>query len=148
MAVAVTVYSVLLLVGVLAMLAAAGQFARDEWRHRTQDGRALAARLTSGTPGVAATTTGRRMRVDPGLVLAAYGGAFAGDLMARSIVTGWDPAASAQWTVPNAFIAAGVHVLLDRNTPDTWWGRRALRSEALIWGLAFVLGILGGITGA
>jgi hypothetical protein len=148
MSAVIALYSVLLVVGCVAALVVVGMHGLDQWRHRTEDGERLAARLTARrTGGGAVTTAGQRMHLDLGLALAGYGFAFAGDLVARGLSSGWHPSVSAWWALVDAVIAAALHVLVNRDTGRARQRRPALLNGSVLMATAAVLGVVGGLAG-
>ena len=148
MTIAVGVSSVLLLLGVAAVLVVVGEYVQDQWRHRTQDGERLAARLTSREADTATATmvADRRLQLDVGLALTAYGLAFVADLVVRTALVGWHLGDSAWGAVPDALVAAAVHTLLDRHAPPGLRAVPFVRSGGLAYVVAITLGLLGGFT--
>jgi hypothetical protein len=85
----IALYSLLLVLGCIAALVAVGRHGLDQWRHRTEDGERLAARLTRRSAGgEAVATAGQRVHLDLGPALAGYGFAFVGDLLTRGVSSG------------------------------------------------------------
>ncbi|MGK4007147.1 hypothetical protein WMF31_31280 [Sorangium sp. So ce1036] len=139
----VIVYAAMLLLGVAAVAVSVSHYVVVAWRNREADARALAGALEARRDGGVAPLPDRSRGLDLGLLLSAFGFAFACDALASAVGGAFTLRGAGGRAVAAAFVAVGAHYVLARvgrvQRRPAW-----SRSPWLCWLVAVALGLLGG----
>lgn len=139
----VNVYAAMLSIGVAAAAVAVSHYVVVAWRNREADGRALAGVLEARRRGVMEPLPDSSRGLDLGLLLSAFGFAFACDALVSATGGAFTLRGVGGRAVAAALVAVAVHYVLARvgrvQRRPAW-----SRSQWLCWLVAVALGLLGG----